>query len=316
MSEKNYRGNGRGNNGQMFQKFNNIRDSIETRSFRGRGDNFKDPTISVDRWVKDGEDHINIWENGETELGKVLSPSVAISFNHSWFGHFETMEGFWHYIQSEERDDRIRNMTGSALKNFARKLSATRIQHFKALIIEANYQKIKKYKQIVESIKESTLPFDMYYTNTVGLRIRHNYSVWLCAGFEEIRKALKEDRDLDLSTFMDHKAPQSQLFDGVIPEYLRKSKQAAQAQQQAPEEETKPKVPSLLASVQDDAARQQNLEASQPSIVNPDPGVYEFNAAENADTASFVVVSQDNTPLAELDPSGSETTTTEHVGPQ
>lgn len=263
--KKQYRGGGR-DGGQMFQKFNNIRRDIETRPFNNRrnGD-FKDPSSSVDRWVKDGVDHINIWEKGNTELGKVLSPSVTIPFNHGLFGHFETMEGFWHYIHSAERDDRIRNMSGTSLKNFARKLSPTRVKHFKALIIDANYQKIKKYKQVVESLKESSLPFDAYYTNNVGLRIRHNYSVWLCAGFEEIRKALKEDRDPDLSSFMDNDAPQSEIYDGVIPEYLRKSRQAdAETEQQANDEE-KPKVPSLLARVKEEVA-EQRPETPEPTV--------------------------------------------------
>ncbi len=258
MSDKKQYRSGR-DNGQMFQKFNNIRGNIETRPYGNRrnGD-FKDPTGSVDKWVKDGIDHINIWERGNTELGKVLSPSVTIPFNHSLFGHFETMEGFWHYIHSAERDDRIRNMSGTSLKNFARKLSPTRVKHFKALIVDANYQKIKKYKQIVESLKDSTLPFDAYYTNTVGLRIRHNYSVWLCAGFEEIRKALKEDRDPDFSSFMDNEAPQSEIYDGVIPEYLRNSRQAAAEPETQVTEEDKPKVPSLLARVKEEVKQQQN----------------------------------------------------------
>lgn len=272
--------NGGRDGGQMFQKFNNIRGNIETRPFRGRVADFKDPTSSVDRWVKDGVDHINIWEKGTTELGKVLSPSVTIAFNHNVFGHFETMEGFWHYIHSAERDDRIRNMSGTSLKNFARKLSPTRVKHFKALIIDANYQKIKKYKQIVESIKESNLPFDAYYTNNVGLRIRHNYSVWLCAGFEEIRKALQEDRELNLTSFMDNEAPQSELYDGVIPEYLRKSRQAAAETEQVSEED-KPKVPSLLARV--------NAEVEQEQSANVDPAVeVKQEAAPVADAAAIV----------------------------
>ncbi len=179
-------------------------------------DKMKDPSPSPMKWKADGEDHINIWDNSVTGLGRYLSHNSELPFKHNVFGRFSSMEAFWHYILSDERDDRIRTMRGPVLRAFARKLTTLKITNFRAIIADSNYQRIMTYENLVNDITKSTLPFDHYYTNDAGIRIRPNYFKWLIAGFEEIRKALKEHREPDFTFLIDN--PGSTTYQYVVPE--------------------------------------------------------------------------------------------------
>ena len=63
---------------------------------------------SAEEIGKDSVDHINVWDSAKTELGRNLSHGISRPFSHSVFGRFDSISAFWHYIRSNERDDRIR----------------------------------------------------------------------------------------------------------------------------------------------------------------------------------------------------------------
>ena len=181
-------------------------------------DDIKDPSPSPMKLAEDGVDHINTWEQAETEIGKFLAHSSTIPFKHDIFGKFNTMESFWVYIQSEEKDDRIRVMSGRTLKNFSKKLNILRITNFRAIIMDANWQKVKQHKHAMQAIKDSTVPFDCYYINsTSGIRVRPTFFKWLIRGFEEIRKAIKEDREPSFNFLLDKK--DTGIYDFVVTKH-------------------------------------------------------------------------------------------------
>jgi len=191
----------------LSKKLAGIRNSVRStgRSDRNQDRSYRDPKPSPMSWIQDGIDHINIWEYGATEIGKVLAHNTTLPFHHHIFGNFNCMEAFWHYISSVEHDDRIRTMRGRSLYEFSKKLTKLQVPNFCAIIIDANWQKIKRYPEIQEALIESTLPFDCYYTQrkAAGIRIRTPYASWLIDGFEEIRRALKEEREPNLTKFRD-----------------------------------------------------------------------------------------------------------------
>lgn len=158
----------------------------------------------------DGIDHINIWDAAETELGEVLSHSYQLKFHHTMFGSFNSIETFWYYIQSKERDDQIRSLSGRILKSFANdrsKITICFITNFKAIIADAQWQRISSMQPLVDELVKSTLPFDCYYINAQsGIKTRPIMYKWICAAMEEIRKALKEDRLPDFTFLMDDKS--------------------------------------------------------------------------------------------------------------
>jgi hypothetical protein len=153
----------------------------------------------------DGVNHINIWAHGKTELGKLLAHFSHTPFKHPYFGPFNSMEGFWYYIKTEERDDALRRLSGKRAKDLGKQYERKYIKNFHEIIITANFYKIEQNPRIKELMIESTLPFQYYYLyGEHQLRIDPPGYEWLVKGFEEIRTMLKEGRrppDLDYSAF-------------------------------------------------------------------------------------------------------------------
>jgi hypothetical protein len=189
--------------------FNTLQDKLDRIKHHTKINTFKTDDSSVlpavDKIGIDGIDHINIWEKASTELGIALSHMADLPFTHETFGKFRSVEGFWHYIRSVTRDDRNRMMAGYKAKKFGDSLESRRVDDFKAIIMDANWQKVKQYAPIVDEIKNSTLPFDVYYlfNNDVNVRIRPASAFWLIEGFNEIRKCLKENTKPDFTFLRD-----------------------------------------------------------------------------------------------------------------
>ena len=189
--------------------FNTLQDKLEKIRHSTKTNTFKtNETIAlpaVDKIGIDGIDHINIWEKASTELGIALSHMADLPFTHETYGKFRSVEGFWHYIRSVTRDDRNRMMAGYKAKKFGDTLESRRVEDFKAIIMDANWQKVRQYAPLVDELTNSTLPFDVYYlfNNDVNVRIRPASAFWLIEGFNEIRKCLKDNTKPDFTFLRD-----------------------------------------------------------------------------------------------------------------
>lgn len=209
-----------------FQELNTLKSkpdstSLRTKIFnnkkRSSKNNFPNPMLLEG----DGIDHINIWYAAETELGKVLSHSYKLEFHHSIFGKFKNIETFWSYVKSKERDDQIRSLTGKPLKQFVHdRLTICQVPNFRAIIMDAHWQRIKSSQPLMEEIRESTLRFDCYYIHAESkIRTRPDMYKWICLGFEEIRKAIKENREPNFKFLLDNK--NSGIYDFVHDHILK-----------------------------------------------------------------------------------------------
>lgn len=162
---------------------------------------------AVKNWEGDGVDHINTHHHADTELGKALSMYGDYEFNHNKYGRFRTIHGLVSWLANPNQPDEYRTMTAFKVQQIRQsKVQDQYIPDFHHLIVDATWQKIKAYPELKKVLAESTLPFDYYYYNFVQgengkdrVRIRNNSSRWLIAGFEELRKAAREDREPDLS---------------------------------------------------------------------------------------------------------------------
>jgi hypothetical protein len=166
---------------------------------------------------RDGVDHINIFEGATTDLGKCLSHSSQLRFNHELYGGFSNIESFWYYIRSVEHDDRVRKLTGAKLKAFADEMTPRRVKNFMAIILVANWQRVNQYPELKAAVKENTLPFECYsyLKRQDGIRQRPPHAHWMIPLFEEISLALKEDREPNLTNFLDDQ--KMGLYDDVFP---------------------------------------------------------------------------------------------------
>lgn len=113
------------------------------------------------------------------------------------------MEGFWQYVSSADRDDRLRHMVSAPARNLGRTLPKRTEPNFKWIIADALFQRVTQSSRTTRLIIESEAPFDMYYLyktqSGIMTPIRHKDANWMVPIYEEIRKALKENRVPDFS---------------------------------------------------------------------------------------------------------------------
>lgn len=158
-----------------------IRDSKETK------------TVKKKKKEGDGVTYINI--NGETALGQMLAHFYASRFVHPYFGPFNCMEGFWHYIKTKEKDDQLRTLVGADAKKFGAQLTRVYVKDFQAIIEAATYYKIEQNEEMKKLFIESTLPFDYYYLFGAGkVLIRPKGWKWMIEVITNVRTAMKEGK--------------------------------------------------------------------------------------------------------------------------
>lgn len=143
---------------------------------------------------KDGIDHINVDKRATTRLGVLLANFSNSPFTHPIYGPFKSIEGFWHWIKSENRDDYIRGLFGYEAKQCGRKYYKTRIiENFKEEIITAIYYKVIQNDELFNLLLESNLPFKQYYLyGPKKIPISTDSAHWQCEGIDIIRKHIQE----------------------------------------------------------------------------------------------------------------------------
>lgn len=205
---------------QMSEKLGGARNAVrrsdgyykEERNAQAPGANVKHGERSsrfalppADSMGDDGKQHINVWERAATEFGIILDQFQDTPFEHSMYGRFRSIEGFWHYLRSPTRDDRNRATYGFNAKKLGGKNDFVLVENFRYIIMDATWQKIKQYPAIAAEMIKSTLPFDMYFlhNNDQRIRIRPKSAFWMVPGLEEIRKALCENREPNFDFLLD-----------------------------------------------------------------------------------------------------------------
>lgn len=163
----------------------------------------------------DGKEHINICFTGKTDLGRMLSLESEQKFVHPILGPFKSLTNYWAYIKSKSRTTSLRYAKASTCLSTIKKNKDIRenVENFKALIVRGCYYKIMSDNKLKEMVIESTLPFQMYYVKIetekaagqdvkYEVKVPHKYSYWLISGYEEVRKAIKNNTDPDLTNFL------------------------------------------------------------------------------------------------------------------
>lgn len=180
----------------------------------------------------DGVEHINICFTGKTELGRMLSLEFEQKFVHPILGPFKSLTNYWAYLKSESRNTSLRFMKPSTCLPALKRNNDMRdsVENFKALIVRGCYYKIMSTPKLKDMVMKSTLPFQMYFIKiekeTTGatevkyeVKVPHKYSYWLIGGYEEVRRAIKNKCDLDISSFLSNpNVPLYQDFAMSVPE--------------------------------------------------------------------------------------------------
>lgn len=163
----------------------------------------------------DNVDHINMNGRSDSQLGRFLTMSSRLELRHSIFSNFSCVDSFRYWLLSESRDDAARTLQGNALYEFGRSMRQRPVTNLRAIVMDANYQRIMQHKPLLDSLRKSDLPFECYRVDAkTGLRIRPTFAKWFIWGMEEIRRAVKEDREPNFTPLLDKRG--SGIYDFVV----------------------------------------------------------------------------------------------------
>lgn len=149
---------------------------------------------------QDGKTHINIYSKGSTWLGKFLSNFTKCDLNMPE-GTFKSIEGYWYYLTSKEKDPRLHEVHGWEAKLLGKSLTplskknSLPPEEFQAKIKKAIDQKLKWSEYWKEEFTDSKLPFLHYYVYEGKVIDKTDEYRWLINHFEDRRKLLQQRRD-------------------------------------------------------------------------------------------------------------------------
>lgn len=117
---------------------------------------------------EDGVTHINVYSQGRTELGRMLS-NFAYSPITTADGDFASIEGYWYWLSTEEATpgrEQLRELSGFDAKKRGRKLQSPDFVPdlwSRRKIRLAIWLKIQANLSLRNRLAQSVLPFAHYY---------------------------------------------------------------------------------------------------------------------------------------------------------
>jgi hypothetical protein len=135
----------------------------------------------------DGIDHINIYSQGKTELGRFLSNFTRYPIETE-DGPFQSIEGYWYWLSSN--DDKLRELYGWQAKKYGREIKAKDWmddEEFKRKICSAIKTKVESSKYL-EQLQKCELPLDHYYVYG-GKVIRPKEGRWIIDFIESLKNS-------------------------------------------------------------------------------------------------------------------------------
>jgi hypothetical protein len=138
----------------------------------------------------DGEDHINVYSRGKTNLGKWLSNFTREPIETE-DGEFNSIEGYWYWLGT--RKELLREASGYQAKRIGRTF---RVKHrlstkeFKRKIKKAFNLKLKANNKMRKKFIQSTLPLVHYYVEGERLIFVPKH-YWLFKYMERKREKLQ-----------------------------------------------------------------------------------------------------------------------------
>lgn len=111
---------------------------------------------------RDGLEHINVYSDGRTELGRLLSNFPRTPFYSERFGEFASLEGAWRWLSTGQQYDVLRSKFGVEARNFRRN-EKVYYEGFQQDIIHVTHCKLRDNPRIYQMLMESHLPLAHYY---------------------------------------------------------------------------------------------------------------------------------------------------------
>ena len=99
----------------------------------------------------------------------MLDSQYILPIVHPELGQFNTTEGFWYYISTQNAPELLRVLNGHECRKLIKDMKEANtfvkkdIKNFYIYVQYANYLKIEASPKLKSMFIESTLPFKMYY---------------------------------------------------------------------------------------------------------------------------------------------------------
>jgi len=113
---------------------------------------------------KDGIDHLNVYSNGKTELGRFLTNFAYAPIHLPGDGKFDSIEGYWYWLSCHRNE--LRTLSGFKAKQFGRSVGARDWMdtgEFKNKIKLAINAKLDLHPGMFRKLQTCILPLTHYY---------------------------------------------------------------------------------------------------------------------------------------------------------
>lgn len=140
----------------------------------------------------DGKSFINMSSSARTNLGRLLQSTSHTPFNHINYGRFASIEGFWWWIKSAERDDRLRTVSGKSARQLGKTFTSKPVKDFKVFVIRALWAKVTQNRVLLKSFTANTKTpiVSFYYSGDMNVPTVDPATVWVVKALEIMRDYL------------------------------------------------------------------------------------------------------------------------------
>lgn len=140
----------------------------------------------------DGKYFVNMSSSARTNLGRLLQSTSHTPFNHVNYGRFASIEGFWWWIKSAERDDRLRTVSGKSARQLGKTFTSKPVKDFKVFVIRALWAKVTQHRVLLKSLLANPkMPIvSFYYSGDMNVPTVDPATVWVVKALEIMRDYL------------------------------------------------------------------------------------------------------------------------------
>ena len=144
----------------------------------------------------DGDLHINVSKNAQTNLGKLLAMESPLICKAENVGTFASMLGFWYFLSCPTMP-RFAALPGNRVHQVSRQEKALlrNMDNVRVYVAHHMWKTIQAYPEVADALAACELDFDSYvYVFSEGktLRTRINSSNWWVLVLYRIRQALQK----------------------------------------------------------------------------------------------------------------------------
>lgn len=168
----------------------------------------------------DGLNHLNVWSQAKTPLGRWLSNFTYSPFTHPMYGRFASVEAYWYWVASGRTQNQLRPLYGVSAKKVGIQIERVPMEEgdFHDAVTEAFVVKLATYPDMMNMLADNTLPLKHYF-NYAGRIIdqtsRHGWQLERWETLSRMLRARREGREMERPHWYDHPVIR-ETFEGPI----------------------------------------------------------------------------------------------------